>query len=119
NRLMDMSTPPASERHRRAPSRQNRSISRPYSYIAATQRDVGSQAVRMEGMSKKKMALGLGIAFIVGLIAFRLYLPTLVKNKANETLNKIPGYQGHIDAVHLHLWRGAYSIDGVQLLKLN
>src|SRR5579872_5380184 len=59
------------------------------------------------------------IVVILGLAGFRLYLPTLVKNYLNNTLNKIPGYRGHIDEVHLHLWRGAYSVNGLNLSKIN
>ena len=63
------------------------------------------------------MVLGLLGVVIAGLVAFRLYLPTLVLNKTNAVLAKIPGYYGHIDGVDIQLWRGAYSIEGVQLLK--
>src|SRR5471030_3312128 len=59
------------------------------------------------------------VVVIVGLIAFRLYLPTLILNKANATLAKIPGYKAHIDRVEMHLWRSAYSIEGLQLLKID
>ena len=59
------------------------------------------------------------IAVILGLLGFRLYLPTLVKNYLNRTLNKIPEYRGHVDDVRLHLWRGAYSISGLELDKIN
>src|ERR1035438_9047953 len=66
---------------------------------------------------KTKICLALLGVLIVGLVAFRLYLPTLILNKANSTLAKIPGYYGHIDGVDIHLWRGAYSIEGLELLK--
>ena len=57
------------------------------------------------------------IVAIVGLVVFRLYLPTLILNKANATLAKLRGYDGHIDSVEMHLWRGAYAIKGLKLLK--
>ena len=53
----------------------------------------------------------------MALIAFRLYLPTLVLNYANKTLNRIPDYSGHIDDIRLHLWRGAYTAIGIKLEK--
>jgi len=55
--------------------------------------------------------------FLLALLIFRLYLPTLVKNYANRVLDRIPGYHGHIEDVHIHLWRSAYSIIGPELLK--
>ena len=54
---------------------------------------------------------------ILGTIAFRLYLPTIILNRTNHVLSKIPGYYGHIDRVGVHLWRSAYSIEGFELLK--
>src|SRR5579872_5815380 len=57
------------------------------------------------------------LTLVVGLFVFRWYLPTLVKNYLNRALDEIPGYKGHMDDVTLHLWRGAYSIWGLQLLE--
>lgn len=60
-----------------------------------------------------------GVLLVIGLIAFRLFLPTLIKSRVNRILNEIPGYRGHIDGIGIHLWRGAYSIDGLKLVKTN
>jgi len=57
------------------------------------------------------------IVALVGLVVFRLYLPTLILNKTNATLAKLRGYDGQIDSVEMHLWRGAYAIRGLKLLK--
>jgi hypothetical protein len=57
------------------------------------------------------------IGLILAALAFRFYLPTLVKDYVNKTLDKIPGYQGHIRGIQIHLWRGAYSIHGMELVK--
>ena len=59
------------------------------------------------------------VVAIAGLVAFRLYLPTLILNKTNATLAKLRGYDGHIDSVDIRLWRGAYAIHGLELLKQN
>lgn len=57
---------------------------------------------------------------VVGLIAFRLYLPTLIKNYMNRTLaNDLPGYYGQVADVDLSLWRGAYALDGLYINKLD
>ncbi len=66
---------------------------------------------------KAKIIASLVFVLGMGLAALRLSLPTLIKKKANETLNKIPDYHGHIEAVGMHLWRGAYSIEGLTLQK--
>ena len=57
------------------------------------------------------------IAIVVVLIAFRIYLPTLVTNYVNKTLADLDGYTGHIDDVDLHLYRGAYKIIGLEIFN--
>ncbi len=58
------------------------------------------------------------LALVVVLIAFRLYLPTLVKNYVNKVLSDIPGYYGHVDDIDLAIYRGAYVINGLYLNKV-
>lgn len=52
------------------------------------------------------------------LVAFRIYLPTLVKNQINKTLANIPGYYGHVENIDIALYRGAYVIDKMYLNKV-
>lgn len=52
---------------------------------------------------------------ILLLIGIRLALPYLVKNYVNKTLEELPGYTGHVADIDLHLYRGAYTIDGLVL----
>jgi hypothetical protein len=59
-------------------------------------------------------ALGALVAALVGL---RLAVPTLIQRYVNRTLDRIPEYDGRIGDVDLHLWRGAYSIEDVSLVK--
>jgi hypothetical protein len=66
---------------------------------------------------KKKVLIPLIILLI--LIGARLYLPTWVKGYINEVLADIPGYYGQIDGVDLSLYRGAYSINGMYLNKVD
>src|SRR5690606_32950643 len=54
---------------------------------------------------------------ILLLIAFRLYLPTLVKDYVNKVLAEIPGYYGQVDDIDIALIRGAYVINGMYLSK--
>jgi hypothetical protein len=57
------------------------------------------------------------LSVIAILIIFRLFLPLIVKNYVNKTLNRIPGYHGWVDDIDISLYRGAYVIDGLHLFK--
>ena len=56
-------------------------------------------------------------SIIILLIGFRIYLPTLVLNYVNKSLSNIPDYKGHVEDVNIHLWRGAYEIKNIELVK--
>jgi hypothetical protein len=51
------------------------------------------------------------------LIAARLALPYVVKDEVNRKLAALAAYDGHVDDIDIHLWRGAYSIDGLEIVK--
>lgn len=57
------------------------------------------------------------LVILLVLIAGRIYLPYWVVSKVNKTLKEIPGYAGSIDDVDIHLYRGAYSIDNLDILR--
>jgi len=59
------------------------------------------------------------LGVLVVLLAARLAAPYVVKTAINRRLEKIPDYSGHVDGVVLHIWRGAYRIDGLQIVKKN
>ena len=65
----------------------------------------------------KKKRYIVPIIILILLIAFRLYLPTLVKNYVNKVLADIPGYYGQVDDIDIALIRGAYVINGMYLNK--
>jgi len=67
----------------------------------------------------KKKRYIVPVTIIGALIIFRLFLPLIVKNYVNKTLNNIPGYRGHVEDIDLALWRGAYTIDSLVLIKEN
>ncbi|MFI8379027.1 DUF748 domain-containing protein [Leeuwenhoekiella sp. NPDC079379] len=67
----------------------------------------------------KKKRYILPITLLVLLIAFRLYLPTLVKNSINKALADIPGYYGQVDDVDIALYRGAYVLNKLYLNKVD
>lgn len=67
----------------------------------------------------KKKRYIIPIIIVVLLVAFRIYLPTLVKNNLNKILADIPGYYGQVEDVDIALIRGAYVINGMYLNKVN
>nr|WP_250428289.1 DUF748 domain-containing protein [Pontibacter ruber] len=40
-----------------------------------------------------------------------------MKRYVNKTLNELPGYNGHVDDIDIHLYRGAYTIKGLVLIE--
>lgn len=58
------------------------------------------------------------VTLVLVLVAFRLALTPLVRWYVNRTLDQSLMYRGVIGDVNLHLWRGAYSIEDIRLLKL-
>ncbi len=73
-------------------------------------------------MAPKKNATGkrkwiLLAVVLVLLVAARLALPTAIRWYVNRTLDQSLVYEGKIGTLRVHLWRGAYSIDDVRILK--
>jgi len=68
---------------------------------------------------RRKILIRILVVLLVLLIAFRIYLPTIVLHYVNKEINTIPGYQGHVDNIGISLWRGAYQINGITLNKLS
>lgn len=58
------------------------------------------------------------VAIIVVLIVIvNVMLDIWVRDYVNRKLSEIPGYRGHVVAVTMHLWRGAYQIHNVEIVK--
>jgi hypothetical protein len=64
----------------------------------------------------RKWLIGLLVVVAV-LVAARLALPYAVKDYANRKLAALDAYDGHVGDIDIHLWRGAYSIDGLEIVK--
>ena len=63
--------------------------------------------------------IGITFLLILGLlIILRPMMPWAVRWYVNRTLDQSPIYQGKIGDVELHLWRGAYSIRDIRLVKM-
>ena len=51
------------------------------------------------------------------LVAARVALPYVVKRYVNKTLAELPGYSGSVADIDISLWRGAYQIQGLRVVK--
>ena len=56
---------------------------------------------------------------VVVLVALNIALPYLVRNYLNEKLADMGDYRGEITDVDLALWRGAYRINGLKIVKVD
>jgi hypothetical protein len=65
-----------------------------------------------------KIPLYLFLALVVALICTRPFMPRAVRWYVNRTLDRAEIYQGKIGDIDLHLWRGAYSIKDVRIVKM-
>ncbi|MBB5358642.1 hypothetical protein HDE76_001858 [Rhodanobacter sp. ANJX3] len=63
--------------------------------------------------TRYRVVLWVLAALIVVLVALRLALPHFVLNYVNGRLANMGSYKGHVADIEIHLWRGAYSMDGV------
>jgi hypothetical protein len=57
------------------------------------------------------------LGIVVFLVLLRLALPSLVKVYVNRQLNKNSEYSGSVRSINIDLWRGAYVIHGLKMLK--
>ena len=46
-------------------------------------------------------------------------MPYVVKRLVSDRLQSIPGYTGYVNDIGIHLWRGAYSLHGFGILRVN
>ena len=74
-----------------------------------------SQKINRKAFKSKRYIIP--IIVLILLIAFRIYLPILVKKNVNKVLANIPGYYGQVDDIDISLIRGAYVIKGMYLNK--
>lgn len=57
------------------------------------------------------------VVLVIALVAVRLALPGWVAGYLNGKLDHMGQYHGHLEDVDLHLWRGAYSINELNIVK--
>ncbi len=58
------------------------------------------------------------VTVVALLVLARVAAPYVIRNQINKRLDAIPGYAGHVDQVQIHLYRGAYSLHGIAIYKL-
>src|SRR5205807_10522940 len=59
----------------------------------------------------------IGLFLLAVLVIVRALLPFWVRDYVNRKLSEVPEYRGHVAAVTLHLWRGAYQIHHVEVVN--
>jgi hypothetical protein len=65
----------------------------------------------------KKLTFWIILILVIGVVVLRLALPDIVQRYVNHKLDELPEYDGHVGDVDIHLIRGAYSIDDVDIEK--
>jgi hypothetical protein len=69
--------------------------------------------------TKRKRIAKVFLGILLLLIVIRLALPYVIKwYLNNQVLNQMENYRGHIKDVDLALWRGAYIIDDLDIVKI-
>lgn len=66
----------------------------------------------------KKAWVWVLVVIAAAVIIVHLYLAIWVRDYVNRKLSEIEGYKAHVDAVTLHLWRGAYEIHHLKIDKV-
>jgi hypothetical protein len=69
-------------------------------------------------MTRNRKILFIVAAIGLLLLVARLALPGIVGRYVNGKLQTLETYRGHIGDIDIHLWRGAYSIDGIEIDKI-
>jgi hypothetical protein len=77
----------------------------------------GRRGAKMARMTRSRKIL-VGVLVVVALlVAARLALPYVVADYVNRKLAALDSYTGHVGDIDIHLWRGAYSIDDIEIEK--
>ena len=69
-------------------------------------------------MTRNRKILVVVLAFVLLLIAGRIAMPYVVEDFVNDRLASLDAYRGHVGDIDIHLWRGAYSIDNIEIQKI-
>jgi hypothetical protein len=65
----------------------------------------------------RRCALAAVVLIAAALTIGRLMLPGWLSGYVNRTLDRSPDYDGRVGSVDIHLWRGAYSVHDLKIVK--
>ena len=68
-------------------------------------------------MTRSRKAVIIVLAAVALIVAVRAALPYVVEDFVNRKLAALDAYDGHVGDIDIHLWRGAYSIDDIEIVK--
>lgn len=66
---------------------------------------------------KKIILVSIVVLIVALLIGGRIYLPYWVTDYVNKTIHNLKGYDGSVRDIDIHLWRGAYQIHDLNIVK--
>ncbi len=70
----------------------------------------------MKALHRSKIFWAL-VVVALALVVVRLMLPFWVRDYVNRRLSELKDFRGHVEDVDLALWRGAYQIRGIKIVK--
>ncbi len=68
-------------------------------------------------LKRKKRRRRIWLGIIVALVLFRIFLPYIVLHYVNKKLENLEEYYGHVEDIDIHLYRGAYEIRDIRIVK--
>lgn len=81
----------------------------------STGAESGGGSVQSKGRHRRRWAVGVLVVLALGAGVLRIFLPAIVRDYVNRTLDRNLLYQGRIGEVEIHLLRGAYSLHDVHI----
>ena len=66
---------------------------------------------------KSRKGLLVFLSVVLLLVVLRVALPYILKSYLNEKLSNLGEYKGSLNDISLSLWRGAYQVNGLSILK--
>jgi hypothetical protein len=93
--------------------------------VAASTRAPSSEAAPQDSPSQIRRPIrrlfrvvgALGLVVVLALVIARLLLPGFLHDYVARVLDQSPQYDGRIGGIDVHLWRGAYSIHDLNIVK--
>jgi len=78
-----------------------------------------TESFRNRRWLRSRVVLACFLVFVLLLVAVRVALPYVLRELINRRLNAIPDYGGQVAEVGVSLYRGAYQLQGMQIVKRN